>query len=63
MLDEWKIKLQELTEELKKAEENVFSDFVIEEVIAVLSKLNTDDRAIDISHPQLQFHYWGIWTG
>ena len=51
MLDEWKIKLQELTEELKKAEEQVFSDFLIEEVIAILSKLNSDDRAIDISHP------------
>ena len=51
MLDNWKTKLQQLTEELKKAEEKVFSDFVIEEVIAVLSKLNSDDRAIDISHP------------
>ena len=50
MLEDWKNKIIEAVEELKNSED-VFNDYEIECIINILSRLNSDDRAIDISHP------------
>jgi hypothetical protein len=50
MLEDWRNKIVECVEELKNDEE-IFNDYEIENVINILADLNSDDRAIDISHP------------
>ena len=50
MLEDWKNKIIENVEELKNSED-IFNEYLIESVINILADLNSDDRAIDISHP------------